>query len=438
MMNRQQRRSVSQRKIDLSFPNPFDALDAYKKKMESIAPSLMDESVPVGKPIELYNIIEEKNARTYEAMRNAGKFPLEDVLAEEPSVAEYIAWLKKGKPQEGEYNKDVSKRCGIIGVKLGMLPYWNEYFQRLPLTVIYVPNCQVIQRKTKEKDGVNALQIGAGHMSMKRVTKPMMGHFARAGVDPKHAITECQVSPDCLLPEGTDLTVRHFSPGQYVDIIGLTKGKGFQGVMKRYGFKGQPASHGVSLTHRSLGSTGALGINRVFKGKKMPGRMGNKKNTQKNNLVYMMDVKRNVIFVKGSVSGANGSYVYLRDAIRKKPENPPYPTFFAPEGEDVSQLADEAALLKAKMPLPAEWRDMDVNEEEAWKQLNPILADFEKDNRLIRINIEKKQKILEAKKQKKRDERDARNNQFLMLQQLLLQQYREQQAAEESSEQKEQ
>lgn len=191
---------------------------------------------------------------------------MDEILQEEPSVQEYIDWVKQGKPQPGEWNPKTSRRTGIIGVKMGMLPLWDEYYERVVCTAVYVPPCQVIQKRTVEKDGINALQVGAGNISLRKVTRPMMGHFARAGVEPKHGITQFRVSEDCLLPEGTDLTVRHFTPGQYVDVIGRSTGKGFQGGMKRWGFGGLLASHGTSVAHRSLGSTGSVGMGKVIKG----------------------------------------------------------------------------------------------------------------------------------------------------------------------------
>ncbi|KAG2380235.1 50S ribosomal protein [Vigna angularis] len=194
--------------------------------------------------------------------------------------------------------------------------------------------------------------IGCGQKKEKHLTQPEVGHFRAQGVPLKRKLKEFPVTEDALLPAGTSLNVRHFVPGQYVDITGITKGKGFQGVMKRHGFKGMPASHGASLSHRSLGSTGHItGPGRVFKGKKMPGRMGGDQRTVKNVWVYKIDPARNLMWVKGQVPGATGNFVFIKDAVYEKPDISllPFPTYFAPEDQDTHNLK----------PLVAELGDVD-------------------------------------------------------------------------------
>jgi large subunit ribosomal protein L3 len=216
---------------------------------------------------------------------------------------------------------------------------WDKWGRRVPLTVLKLEDVQVMAQKTDEKDGYTALQVGAGPVKVKNMTKPLLGHFARCGVSPKAKVAEFRVSQDALLEPGTTLTAQHFVPGQYVDITGTSQGKGFQGVMKMYGFGGQPASHGVSKTHRSLGSTGQCqDPGRVFKGKKMPGRMGGRTVTTPRLRVYKIDVKRNLVYIIGSVPGKSGSYVKVADAVRNKwPAMPHFPTY---SGEGYVPAAD--------------------------------------------------------------------------------------------------
>jgi len=272
--------------------------------------------------------------------------------------------MKQAKPKEGEYRAGESVRTGVIAQKLGMIPFWDSYHTKVPLTILHIPNCQVVQVKTKEKDGYTALQLGAQNVSAKKLTKPLLGHCQKAGVDPKHVFTEAIVTEDAVLPVGFEITARHFVPGQYIDISGRCKGKGFAGVMKRWGFGGQPATHGVSVVHRSLGSTGTM-INKVFKGKKMAGRMGHQQVTQLNYYVYMVDVENNCIYVKGSVPGPNGAYLYLCDSRRKDlPSNPPFPSFVVPEGEDISSMTREQLKLEAPGVKPYIWEAMGITKEE--------------------------------------------------------------------------
>jgi large subunit ribosomal protein L3 len=169
-----------------------------------------------------------------------------------------LNWVKKTTIVAGDWTPE-SRRSGLIGVKVGMFPVWNEFFERVVTTIIWVPPNQVLQQRTLDKDGYISLQLGAVEKKLKKTTKPMLGHFQKAGVSPKHKIREFKVTPDCLLPVGHQLDVRHFQPGQYLDTVSYSKGKGFQGAMKRHHFSGGPASHGSSKFHRMVGSIGTQG-----------------------------------------------------------------------------------------------------------------------------------------------------------------------------------
>jgi large subunit ribosomal protein L3 len=187
---------------------------------------------------------------------------------------------------------------------------------------------QVVQVKTDAKEGYTALQVGAGSRKPKQVTSPLAGHFRWAGVPIKRRLAEFHVTPDALLPVGTPLHAAHFTPGQHVDIAGTTIGKGFAGGMKRHGFAGQGASHGNSVSHRAIGSTGCRqDPGRVWKGKKMPGHMGDVRRTVQSVFLYKVDAARGLLYVKGAVPGHAGSFVEVKDALRKRPADVPFPTF---------------------------------------------------------------------------------------------------------------
>ena len=209
-------------------------------------------------------------------------------------------------------------RTGLIARKLGMTRIFAEDGRHIPVTVLKVENCQVVALRTNEKDGYSALQLGVGTPKVKNMTKAMRGHFAKAKVEPKSRLGEFRVGEDHLHEVGAEITVDHFIPGQFVDVSGTTIGKGFAGAMKRYGFKGLRASHGVSVNHRSLGSTGQCQYpGKVFKGKKMAGHMGDRRVTTQNLEVVATDEARGLVMIKGAVPGSKGNYVEVRDALKK-------------------------------------------------------------------------------------------------------------------------
>jgi len=198
------------------------------------------------------------------------------------------------------------------------------------VTVLKVDNCQVVAQKTSDKDGYTALQLGAGIPKIKRLTKAERGHFAVAKVEPKRKLKEFRVSPDNVIPVGAEITVEHFVPGQFVDVTATSMGKGFAGGMKRWNFRGLRATHGVSVSHRSIGSTGnRQDPGKVFKNKKMPGHLGAETTTTQNIVVVKTDLDRGLILVKGSVPGVKGAWVSVRDAVKRKlPDSAPKPGAF--------------------------------------------------------------------------------------------------------------
>ena len=241
----------------------------------------------------------------------------------------------------------MAQRTGLIARKLGMTRVFGVDGSHIPVTVLHVDACEVVAVRTREKDGYTAVQLGAGRRKAKNVTKPMRGHFAKAGVEPKAKLAEFRVSEDALLPVGARLHVGHFVAGQYVDVTGITKGRGFAGPIKRWGFGGLRASHGVSLAHRSHGSTGQRqDPGKVFKGKKMAGHYGHERVTVQNLEVFGVDPERGLILVKGAVPGPNGGWVLVRDAVKRKlPKEAPWPAALVQAGETMEVHAvgeDEA------------------------------------------------------------------------------------------------
>ncbi|MBW7851313.1 MAG: 50S ribosomal protein L3 [Rhodospirillales bacterium] len=218
-------------------------------------------------------------------------------------------------------------RSGLIAQKVGMTRIFTSDGTHVPVTVLKVDTCQVVSTRSVEKDGYAAVQLGYGKAKVKNVNKAQRGHFAKAKVEPSRKLVEFRVSPEAILEVGAELSAGHFVPGQYVDVTGTTIGKGFAGVMKRHNFAGLEASHGVSISHRSHGSTGQRqDPGKVFKGKKMAGHMGDVQVTTQSLSVVATDADRGLIMVKGSVPGAEGGYVLVRDAVKKKlPEGVPFP-----------------------------------------------------------------------------------------------------------------
>ena len=218
-------------------------------------------------------------------------------------------------------------RSGIIARKLGMTRVFNDAGHHVPVTVLKLDDVQVVAVRNAEKDGYTALQLGAGVAKAKNVSKPMRGHFAKANVLPKSKLAEFRVSDDAVLDVGASLAASHFVAGQKVDVVGTTQGKGFAGAMKRHNFGGLRASHGVSVSHRSHGSTGQCqDPGKVFKGKKMAGHMGAVRNTTQNIEVVSVDDEDGVILLHGAVPGPKNGWVLISDAIKAKlPEDAPFP-----------------------------------------------------------------------------------------------------------------
>ena len=235
-------------------------------------------------------------------------------------------------------------RSGVIAQKVGMTRVFTDDGNHIPVTVLKVDNCQVVSHKTVEKDGYTALQLGVGTAKVKNVTKAQRGHFATAKVEPKRKLAEFRVSEENVIEVGAEITADHFVAGQFIDATGTSVGKGFAGGMKRWNFGGLRASHGVSISHRSHGSTGQCqDPGKVFKGKKMAGHMGARRITTQNLEVVRTDAERGLILVRGAVPGSKGGWVMIRDALKKDlPENAPVPGAFR-GGNDNNKTADAAA-----------------------------------------------------------------------------------------------
>jgi large subunit ribosomal protein L3 len=232
-------------------------------------------------------------------------------------------------------------RTGLLAQKMGMTRVFTEEGRHVPVTVLKMDGCQVVAVRTEDKDGYNAVQLGTGAAKVKNVNKARRGHFAKAKVAPKSKLAEFRVSSGGLLDVGAELSAEHFVAGQFVDVTGTSIGKGFAGVMKRHNFSGLRASHGVSLSHRSQGSTGnSQDPGKVFKGKKMAGHLGDARVTTQNLEVVSTDEARGLILIKGAVPGAKGSWVMVRDAVKRAaPEGLPFPA--ALRGKDEAAAAEE-------------------------------------------------------------------------------------------------
>ena len=215
-------------------------------------------------------------------------------------------------------SQSVKLRTGLVAKKLGMTRVFTAEGNHVPVTVLHLDGgVQVVAQRTVERDGYTALQLGVGKAKVRRTTKAMRGHFAKASVEPKRKLVEFRVSEDALVDAGAELSAEHFVPGQKVDIAGITIGKGFAGAMKRWNFGGLRASHGVSVSHRSHGSTGQRqDPGKVFKGKKMAGHLGSERVTTQGLEVVRVDAERGLILVKGAVPGSAGSWVEVRDAVK--------------------------------------------------------------------------------------------------------------------------
>ena len=247
-------------------------------------------------------------------------------------------------------------RAGLIAQKLGMTRVFADDGVQVPVTVLKVDNCQVVAQKTEERDGYNAVQLGVGSAKPNRVTKAMRGHFAKAKVEPKQRLAEFRVSEDGLIDVGAQLSVTHFVPGQYVDVAGTSKGKGFAGAMKRHNFGGLRATHGVSISHRSHGSTGQCqDPGKVFKGKKMAGHMGDAAVTIQNLEIVQNDEGRGLVLVKGAVPGPKTGWVLISDAVKKAmPEDLPFPAALVGSDEPEEEVEADAEVAEDVAEAPAE------------------------------------------------------------------------------------
>ncbi|MDP7152422.1 MAG: 50S ribosomal protein L3 [Paracoccaceae bacterium] len=236
-------------------------------------------------------------------------------------------------------------RSGVIAKKVGMTRLFMEDGKQIPVTVLQLDNLQVVAQRTNDKDGYTAVQLGAGAAKAKRTSKAMRGHFAAAKVEPKRKVAEFRVAEDNLIEVGAEIAANHYLDGQFVDVSGTSIGKGFAGAMKRHNFGGLRASHGVSISHRSHGSTGQCqDPGKVFKGKKMAGHMGAAKVTTQNLQVVKTDVDRGLVFIKGAVPGSKGGWVTIKDAVKKA----------APADLPLPAAIKSAAAAEAPAEAPAE------------------------------------------------------------------------------------
>ena len=235
-------------------------------------------------------------------------------------------------------------RSGLIAQKLGMTRIFREDGTHVPVTVLGLQNCQVVGQRTADKDGYTALQLGAGLAKAKNTPKAERGHFAKARVEPKRHVAEFRVDADNLIEVGATMQADHFVEGQLVDVTGTSIGKGFAGGMKRWNFGGLRATHGVSVSHRSIGSTGGRqDPGKTFKNKKMPGHLGDERVTTQNVKIARVDVERGLIMVQGSVPGSKGGWIMIRDAVKRAaPKGAATPGSFKPADAATATAGENA------------------------------------------------------------------------------------------------
>lgn len=236
-------------------------------------------------------------------------------------------------------------RTGLLARKVGMTRLFMEDGRHVPVTVLLLENCQVTGRRTEETHGYNAVQLGAGTVKVKNLSKAVRGQFAKAKVEPKRKLVEFRVDADALLEVGAELSVDHFVSGQHVDVSGISIGKGFAGVIKRHHFSGLRATHGVSVSHRSHGSTGQCQYpGKVFKGKKMAGHMGAERVTAQNLVVVRTVDAEGLLMVRGAVPGARNGWVLVKDAAKHpRPDEAPYPAGLRPNKTEEAKAAEAKA-----------------------------------------------------------------------------------------------
>src|SRR5438094_2134112 len=251
-------------------------------------------------------------------------------------------------------------RTGVVAKKVGMTRLFQADGRHVPVTVLQLDEVQVVGRREQDRDGYTAVQLGAGSAKAKNVAKPQRVAFGKAEVEPKAKVIEFRVADDALLELGAHISADHFVAGQLVDVAGVTQGKGFAGGMKRWGFGGLRATHGVSVSHRSLGSTGQRqDPGRVFKNKKMAGHLGAVRVTTQSLRVVIADPERGVLMIKGAVPGSEGGWVLIKDAVKRKaPEGLPFPAALRGDGSEAEtpvpaeEPAPEAALESVGEPAP--------------------------------------------------------------------------------------
>ncbi|MCC5985558.1 MAG: 50S ribosomal protein L3 [Rhodobacteraceae bacterium] len=270
-------------------------------------------------------------------------------------------------------------RSGVIAKKLGMTRLFMEDGRQVPVTVLQLDGLQVVSTRTADKDGYTAVQLGAGSAKAKRVPAPMRGHFAKASVAPKRKLAEFRVSPENLIDIGEEITADHYFEGQYVDVAGTSVGKGFAGAMKRHNFGGLRASHGVSISHRSHGSTGQCqDPGKVFKGKRMAGHMGAARVTTQNLQVVKTDSDRGLIMVKGAVPGSKGGWVTIKDAVKKPfPDNAILPAALKSAADAARKAAEEAAAQAAAEEEAARQAQLEAEAAEQEAALKDAEAEIE-------------------------------------------------------------